>query len=199
LEFKEVLTNLNPFIGAAFSMELHLSAAYCPAVEITYPVGVERFAEKEAFARSTCAMRQGVAPEELMIQLDPQLPEIAVPLLRIHWDTLRTWLQDNKLNLRSAKPLWTLAAGLSCVRGHAAIALTERDGVTLLGTADSGAPLRGLSLPLVQPEFADAQLNRMHQSLSLGRAETKHVKFADAASPGDVNVCSTWSSYWSIS
>ena len=195
---QEVLRQVEQALPAKSSLEVHLSAAFCPAIEITYPTGIRRLAEKEIFARSTCATQMGVSVDELMVELDPFRSTVAAPLLRTDWTALNEWCQDKSLRLASVQPLWALASQSPAARGTDAIALQEPDSMTLLGSANKERPARALTLPLDSSDQAGALLHRMHQALALPIASIPGLRFGKRGQPAVAGPPRCWVGHWGL-
>ncbi|MBC7379355.1 MAG: hypothetical protein H7346_18210 [Burkholderiaceae bacterium] len=196
-----LLALLDGRIPRGSPVELHLSAALCPALDVSYPEGMTRWADLQAFARAVSAAQLGLAPDDIDVQIDPSSPCIVAPFTRQDLEAVRAWAGASSLHLRSIRPLWSIASGLKLARGARAIALHETDGLTLLGSPSGAVAQRGMSLPLTpagpqargqlsQPIQQAIQqpiqplVNRLQHGLGITAADCLQLRFALPGSGG---------------
>lgn len=178
-------------------VEIHLSAAFCPAVEVAYPKGLERFADKILFARAVCAAQLGLNAEEVVCELDAVNPGVAAPIAIELLRTLTEWISSRNGHLASLSPLWSLVTRCRLSTKSKSLMVVEPDSATLCGSGDAPRAPRAMSIarektaPVPGPSE-----HRVSQTLELDIASSTILRLCAERGPALSGGPLQWQGFW---
>jgi hypothetical protein len=122
------------------AIQVSLSGARCPALNVAIPEGVTRWHERQQIARASAASVMGLEAEQIACEMTAAQGLAAAISLPIFQD-LQAWTTGLGCRLKSVSPLWATATQCKIARRSLtkAILLSEPDGATLLIGGEQGS------------------------------------------------------------
>jgi len=191
----DALRQLGDAVPRGSALAIHLSAALCPAILVSYPHGLTRFNERQLFARNIAASQLGFSSSDVLCEADPirANPWAALPVQLL--ESINAWSAANGLKPVSLRPLWSLVSESARVRrAKAGLLIIEPDALTVLG------PSTGFTVPLVLGTPADQIETRavgMFEALDLPIEGRERLRLSSAPMPNLTNGPSMWRQHWS--
>lgn len=171
------MRGLDEGVPVGSRVEVHLSAEFCPAIDVDYPTDMVLLPDKQVFAQARCAQELGVSASSLHVCLDVLSPRVAAPVERSVLTHLGAWAQVRAHKLLKVRPLWSVATSSRAARRASNLSVIEHRALTVIGTNASSGALHGASIKRPAGSPSVAVERRLHHSLSLDPDRTVRLAF----------------------
>lgn len=200
VQLPQLLAQVRGQLPKRCQLRITLSGALCPAIAIQMPEDVHRYAEVMAIAEATAAQSMGIAADQLLSEIPRQGVPVVAAIPKALLGTLQAWATQERMKIRSMRPLWSVATQCAAVQSPSvrALVLQEPDATTLLANTADGA-WQASSLPrTVVSTSADSARRRWQVGLGLADKDVYALSFTATENLGQKPSGSPdcWPAHW---
>ncbi len=200
LPVDKLLDRLTETVPRRSRVRVALSCGHCPAVELSLPIGLKTWHEREALAKAWTAGQLQLEPSALACELDERHPAVAAALPASTLEAIQNWAGRANLQVVSVRPLWSCATEWfgKVKSGKRGLSLREPDGTTLLvETKEFGMRARATSGG-DDGQATEVELHNWLVQFSIRTDEVLALGFGRSGQGHIANGPRHWEGHWSL-
>lgn len=199
---------------AKTDIRLSLSSLWCQTIAFTIPDGLTHWSELQSLGQA--AAQQSLGTRNVVSSMDPHYPGLVASINSEAMTALANWSQDQKAEIVSLHPLWSVATRCALVQKSQirGVALIEPSCMTLIASVNADGPsdiprdTEVLAMPIdfdVSNKDDDLNINAIQSLMNrwkigngLRDDEVITLKFGTQELGVSGGTPSTWRGHWSI-